>query len=333
MSKVILTGAAGFIGSHLGEALLKDNFSIVGVDNLNNYYSLLLKKKNLSFLKKNSHFSFVKGDITNKDFVISFLKKEKPDYLIHCAARAGVRASLENPLLYTRVNVLGTTNILEGLRLYSPKTKTVLLSSSSIYGVQKIIPFQESMTPNPLSPYGASKQAMEIIANQYWQFYRLPLVIIRPFSIYGPRGRIDMAPFLVIKAAEKGEIFTQYGTNHDNKRDWTYIDDFVAGIMSLLENFSFEKLTIFNLGNNRPVGIDDFISLSRRLIRKYLNKELKIAHQPRGKVELPITYADIGKAQVAFGYRPRISLAVGLEKFYQYYQVNRDLYLQIFNKV
>ena len=330
MSKLILTGAAGFIGSHIGEALLKDGFDVVGIDNLNNYYSLSLKRRNLSFLEKNTHFSFVKGDIVNSNFITHLLKKEKPDYLIHCAARAGVRASLDNPLLYVRVNTLGTTNILEGLRLYSPKTKTILLSSSSIYGIQSITPFEESMVPNPLSPYGASKYAMETIANQYFQFYQLPLVIVRPFSIYGPRGRIDMAPFLVIRAAEAGQVFIQYGSNENNRRDWTYIDDFVAGIMKLLKNYSFKEFQIFNLGNSQPIGIDNFINLSRQLIKEYLDEDLKISHQPRGKVELPITYANIKKARTAFGYHPKTSLAEGLEKLYQYYRANRGLYLKVF---
>lgn len=330
MKKILVTGVAGFIGSHICQKLLEHGFNIIGIDSLDDYYSPSLKEFNLSFLKSYKGFGFLEEDILNKDKIFALLKTEKIGFLIHCAAQAGARASFKQPLAYTVTNVLGTQTLLEAIRLYRPEIKSILLSSSSVYGIQEKVPFSEEMMLNPQSPYGVSKYIMELMAKQYYDFYKLPLVILRPFSVYGPRGRLDMAPFLIIKSAERDEIFVKYGTNKDNKRDWTYIDDLVDGVLKIIHLFDFSSFEIFNFGNSKPIGIDDFISLGRRMVGQYLKKDLKIVEKPRGKEELPITFADIGKAKRVLGYNPKTDLEKGLEKFFKFYAKHRSIYKKSF---
>jgi nucleoside-diphosphate-sugar epimerase len=323
--KILITGVAGFIGSHIAEKLLKKGYAVDGLDDLNDYYSPKIKEFNLSFLQKYDLFKFKHLDILSQKEIYEIIEKGKYDYLVHCAARAGVRASVADPLIYSKTNIIGTQILLEGLRLYSPDTKSILLSSSSVYGIQKKSPFSEEMMPNPTSPYGASKYSMELMAKQYSSFFDLSLVIVRPFSIYGPRGRVDMAPFLMVNSAENGRPFIKYGTNEDNKRDWTYIDDFVDGILKII-NHGFRGYELVNLGNNDPIGIDDFVDHSRKMIREYLKKDLSVIEKPRSKEELPITFADINKAKKLFGYAPQTDFEKGFELFIKYYLDNKDKY-------
>lgn len=330
MSTIVITGAAGFIGSHISETLLHAGHKIVCLDNLNDYYPPELKKHNLSLLQKFESFEFVKLDIEDQEGVNKIIQTYKPEFLIHCAARAGVRASVQAPFQYTKTNIVGTQVILEALRLYSPQTKSIILSSSSVYGIQATTPFVETMHPNPQSPYGATKYAMELITKQYHDFYNLPIAIVRPFSIYGPRGRIDMAPLLITKAAETGEVFKKFGTNTDNKRDWTYINDFVSGITGLIDHFSFSTFEVFNLGNSTPMGIDDFMSIMQKNIKQYLGKDITIEEHPRGKEDVPITFADVTKAQQYLQYNPQTSLEEGIQKMFAFYNENRELYLSVF---
>ena len=219
--------------------------------------------------------------------------------------------------------------MLEAVKRTERDIKVVLISSSSVYGVQSKVPFSEDFYPNPTSPYGVSKWSMEVAAKQYFDIFNLPIAIVRPFSIYGPRGRIDMVPFLIIKKAEKEEVFVKYGSNEDNKRDWTFIEDFVLGISNLIRKWDFSRLEIFNLGNSYPVGIDDFVSLEKRLIKEFLEKDLRVEHKPRPDIELPITFADITKSQKVFGYNPKVDFEEGLIRFFKFYVKYRDLYLKI----
>lgn len=330
--KILLTGAAGFIGSHIAERLLQERYTILGLDNFDSYYHRSLKELNLQAVQKtpttNNYFAFIDCDILNYDKVSSLIEDIQPDIIIHCAARAGVRSSVQQPRTYMQINVTGTQNLLEAVRLHSPKTRFITLSSSSIYGIQAETPFHEEQHPNPLSPYGASKYAMELIIKQYALFYDIQTAVVRPFSIYGPRGRIDMAPFLVIRAGETGKTFVQFGKNSDNKRDWTYIDDFVHGIHMLVENKPKELYDIFNFGNSTPIGIDDFIQTHTELLQKYFKIKLDLKKQKRSREELPITYADITKAE-KYGYQPKTKFAEGLEKLYQFYRANRAHYQAI----
>jgi len=319
MEKVIITGAAGFIGSHLSERLLSKNFYVIGFDNLSCSYPKSVYQNTLNLLRKYKNFYFQNGNILNQKTVSLLIKKQRPDFLIHCAAKTGVRESMISPFIYTKTNILGTQVLLEALRLYSSKTQTILLSSSSVYGKQDKFPLTEEMIPNPISPYGFSKYAMELLAQQYFGLFKIPIVIIRPFSIYGPRGRFDMAPFLVIKAAEVGRSFLKYGSDKNNQRDWTYIDDFVDGIIRIVENYPFHSFEVFNLGNEKPMGIDQFMSITKRLIKKYLNKELKVIQKPKRDFEMTSNYSSINKAKRILKYNPNINFKEGFEKLLQNY--------------
>ncbi|PIR63843.1 MAG: epimerase [Candidatus Pacebacteria bacterium CG10_big_fil_rev_8_21_14_0_10_40_26] len=322
----IVTGCAGFIGSHISEALIADrNNSVIGIDNFNDYYSPKIKESNIQKLLTSTQFKLHKIDLKNTEKVEALIKRIKPDFIIHCAGMAGVRNSIQNLLTYTQNNILATQNILEAIRISQLDTKIVLLSSSSVYGIQEKTPFVENMVANPSSPYGVSKFAMELLAKEYSNHYDMKIAIVRPFSIYGPRGRVDMAPFLIIKAAIQGKPFYQFGTN-ENKRDWTYIDDFVDGVTGLTKKWSFKTFEVFNLGNNTPVGIEDFISISKKLIGEKLNLDLTVLHKERGSEELPITFANIDKSHNLIGYTPKIKLEDGLNEFYTYFKKYRGVY-------
>lgn len=325
--KYLITGAAGFIGSHISEMLLKDTKNkVFGLDNLNDYYAPKIKVQNLKVLKSNSAFKFIKTDLEDLKQTSKTLVDINPDIVIHCAARAGVRSSIHQPLLYTHTNILGTQNLLHSLKDLSSNVKVILLSSSSVYGEQKEAPFVETMIPSPTSPYGATKRAMEILAEQYFLHYGLQIAVVRPFSIYGPRGRVDMAPFLIIQAAEKNKTFFQFGTNENNKRDWTYIEDFAEGVIQLSQLDKYDSYEVYNLGNSQPIGIEDFITTSQKMLKKHLGTNLSVKKTDRGKEELPLTYANIEKAKKTFGYNPKISYEEGLEKLYKYYVENKKLY-------
>jgi UDP-glucuronate 4-epimerase len=328
MKKILITGAAGFIGTHLCKRFLNNGCQVVGIDYLEGNSFHPMRKFNLSFIPESPDFRFVDLNILNQALITAVIEGEQPDFLIHTAAKAGVRMSVKQPLLYTKTNILGTQYILEAIKNTSPKTKTILFSSSSVYGVQDKAPFKETMHPNPSSPYAATKYSMEQISRQYSQFYNLPQLVVRPFSIYGPLGRTDMAPFLVIKAAEQNKAFTQFGHNKDNKRDWTYINDFVSGIQAVIDKHQFNSWEVVNLGNNTPVGIDDFVEATKEKINQHLDKELKVEYGPRGKEELPLTYADISKAEKLFGYQPETSFEAGIENLIKFYKKHRKYYLE-----
>lgn len=321
--KILITGAAGFIGFHLSERFLSKDFYVIGIDNLSGHYPKSVYQDTLNLLEKHKKFYFQNINVLNEKEMFLLINKQKPDFLIHSAAKTGVQKSITNPLIYTKTNILGTQILLEALRLYSPKTKTILLSSSSVYGKQDNLPLTEKMTPHPISPYGFSKYCMELIAKQYHNLYKIPIVIIRPFSIYGPSGRLDMAPFLVIEAAENEKPFIKYGNNENNQRDWTYIDDFVDEITKIVENYPFRSFEIFNFGNGRPVGVDQFVSITKRLIKKYLNKNLKIIQKTMRDFEMRSNYASIKKAKKVLKYIPKIDFKEGFERFLQYYVQNR----------
>lgn len=328
--KILVTGAIGFIGTHLSKELIDQGHEVIGIDIIEGNDFHPLRKFNFSFIPDTDNFKFFDLNILNQELLEKVIKQEQPDYIIHTAAKAGVRTSIKYPLLYTKTNVLGSQNILDAVRKYSPETKLILFSTSSVYGIQDNAPFEETMEPNPLSPYSITKYIMERIARQYNRFYHLPIIIVRPFSIYGPLGRLDMAPFLIIKAAEMGNTFTQFGHSEDNKRDWTYVKDFVQGIMGIVKKHDFKKFDIVNLGNNTPVGIDEFVNTMKDLCKKYLDKDLNVEYGERGKEELPLTYAKIQKAKKLFEYNPKTDFEKGMEELFRFYKKNRKLYLKHF---
>ena len=307
--KVLVTGCAGFIGSHVCERLLKNNDTIVyGIDNLNNYYDVNLKKKNLKLLTKHYNFHFRKDDICNTK-IISEIKPEK---IIHLASMAGVRYSIENPDIYIKVNIQGFIHILEEARKNNVK-HVVYASSSSVYGLNKKLPFSEDdKIESCNSPYACSKMSMELFAKTYYQLYGISNIGLRFFTVYGPRGRPDMAPYKFINAIKNEIEFKKYGGG-TSSRDFTYIDDIVDGIINAYKNNNNIKCEIYNLGNSEPVLLNDFI----KTCEKVCNKKAKYEVIENQLGDVPHTYANINKAKKDLKYNPKIKLEEGLRRLYE----------------
>lgn len=302
--KILVTGCCGFIGSHTCEFLLNKEIEVIGIDNINDYYDVNLKEKNLKILEQYPNFCFFKEDICDTD-KISLLK---PDKVCHLASMAGVRYSIQNPTLYEKVNIRGFIHILE--ECVKNKVKhLVFASSSSVYGLNKKVPFSES---DPIetcnSPYACSKLAMEIFAKTYYQLYGLKSIGLRFFTVYGPRGRPDMAPYKFIKAIKEEKEFEKYG-NGTTSRDYTYVSDIVDGIFRALENKKERGYEIYNLGNSNPISLNEFIETCEKVVGKkalFKEKEIQLG-------DVPHTYADISKAREDLGYDPKVKLEEGLK--------------------
>ena len=316
--KIFITGCCGFIGSHLCELLLKQkDVEILGIDNMNDYYDPVLKQKNLqiiqSFASKfdYNNFQFLQQDIRNTKCIIEW----KPDIVIHLAAMAGVRYSTQNPTLYTDVNINGFINIIEQCRLVG--CRLIYASSSSVYGLNKKIPFSEDDSIEQCnSPYAASKLSKEIFAKMYSQLYGIETIGLRFFTVYGPRGRPDMAPFKFLDKINKGIPIDKYG-NGESLRDYTYISDIVNGIKSCILFKMNNKSEIFNLGNENPITLNQFISVCEQVTGKKAiinNKENQLG-------DVPITYADISKAKKLLNYSPNIKIEEGLYLTFKYLNV------------
>lgn len=316
--KIIVTGCAGFIGSHSTRALLKKGYEILGIDNFNDYYDPAQKEENVSECLDKENFKLARIDILEKEKVDAIFEEFKPDLLLHLAARAGVRPSIENPELYHRVNVEGTLNLLEACKKFDTK-KVVFASSSSVYGNQEKIPFSESdFTENPISPYAATKLAGEKMCYMYSKIFGLKITCLRFFTVYGPCGRPDMAPYLFVKAINEGQAIKKFG-NGKTKRDYTYIDDIVSGIVSACEKeFDFE---VINLGNNQPVELNKFISV----IEKVLDKKAEITEMPKQPGDVDITFADISKAKKLLNYEPKTSIEEGMQKFINWHLEQNEI--------
>lgn len=305
---ILVTGCAGFIGSHTCEYLLKNtNSIIIGLDNMNDYYDVKLKEKNIALLKEFTNFIFVKGDIRDTKLI----EIEKPQLIIHLASMAGVRYSIKNPSLYESVNIAGFIHILEEAKKNNVK-HIVYASSSSVYGLNKKVPFCETDELNHCnSPYACSKLCMENYAQCYAQLYNMSLIGLRFFTVYGPRGRPDMAPYKFVKAIHEGSPLTKYGDG-TTSRDYTFIDDIVSGIISASKQIKPRTSTIYNLGNKTPISLNDFIKTCEEVIGKKAN----IVNMEMQLGDVPHTYADISKAKRDLGYEPKISLKEGLTKYY-----------------
>jgi len=305
----MVTGCAGFIGSHLCERLLEEDFQVIGIDNFDDYYDRRFKEKNLAILRDRKRFKFIKADIRNPDI----LKREveKVEVIVHLAARPGVRSSIKDPKLYVDANILGTISVLE-LALRLDVNQFIFGSSSSVYGLDEV-PFREDRPADrPLSVYGGTKRASEIILHAYSYNYGLPVTILRFFTVYGPRVRPDMAIYKFAKGIFLGEEITVYGEGR-LKRDYTYISDVVDGIMKALRRkFSYE---IFNLGSGRPIEIIRLI----RLLERYIGREARIRFEEKPREDMPETYADISKAKELLGYEPKVSIEEGVRKFVKWF--------------
>ncbi|MEK7145941.1 MAG: NAD-dependent epimerase/dehydratase family protein [Patescibacteria group bacterium] len=309
--RVFLTGAAGFIGSHTAEALLKRGDEVLGVDDLNDYYDVAQKEANLQRLRAHAGFEFVREDIraeTMEKLMVDF----KPDVLLHLAARAGVRPSIKDPELYYDVNLRGTVNLLESCRKAGVQ-QVIFASSSSVYGAQEKVPFSEGdFTENPLSPYAATKRAGENIIYSYSKMFGMKATCLRFFTVYGPAGRPDMAPFLFTKKINEGQTVPRFGDG-GTARDYTYVADIVSGIVAAVDKpFDFE---IFNLGHNEPVQLNVLIST----IEELLGKKAVIEELPEQPGDVPVTFADISKAQKMLGYQPNTSIKEGMQEFVNWY--------------
>ena len=310
--RILVTGGAGFIGSHLCERLLEGGNEVVCVDDFNDFYNPKLKEKNISECKKNTNFKVYKADIRNKKNLAGVFRKEKIDIVVHLAARAGVRPSILYPQLYADVNILGTMNLLELARKNNVK-KFIFGSSSSVYGLNRKIPFNENdALENMISPYAITKYAGERLCYHYHKLYNIPLVCLRFFTVYGPRGRPDMAVYKFTKLINENKGIEMYGDG-SSKRDYTYVSDIVDGIMSAVnKKFDFE---IINLGDSNPVELKYLI----KLIEKNLGKKAlikKISNQPG---DVLVTYADIRKAKKLLNYQPKIKIEEGIKRVVKWY--------------
>ena len=315
----LISGSAGFIGFHLSEFLLKKKHSVLGIDDLNNYYDVRLKKSRLNLLKKYKNFFFFKKKIEDIK-IVNFFKKKKIDIIINLAAQAGVRHSLENPYVYINSNILGQVNMLE-LAKESKIKKYIYASSSSVYGGNKSLPFSvKDRVDNPISLYAASKKSTELIAEYYSHLYKIKSIGLRFFTVYGPWGRPDMATFIFTKNIINGKpinIFN-YGKM---KRDFTYVDDIVSGIYGSV-NLKMKKLhKVYNLGNSKSESLLKFIEL----IEKNLNKKAKKNFLPLQPGDVPATFADISESTKDLKFLPKTKIKEGIPRFIEWFKKYYEL--------
>lgn len=311
--KILVTGGAGFIGSHLIKKLLDKNISVVCVDNFNDYYNPQTKEKNISGFINNPNFKLYREDIRNFEALDKIFEKERIDKIVHLAAMAGVRNSIRYPVLYSEVNIQGTINLLELARKYKIKN-FIFASSSSVYGGNTKVPFLENDPVNhPISPYAATKKAGELICHAYHHLYHLNITCLRFFTVYGPAGRPDMAPYKFTRKILAGEEILMFGDG-SSQRNYTYIDDIIEGIFSALnKKLGYE---IINLGGFELVSLKDFISLIENIGGKKA-KIKKVAEQPG---DMPITSADISKAKQLLNYNPKTDIKKGMTIFIDWFK-------------
>jgi UDP-glucuronate 4-epimerase len=313
--KVLVTGGAGFIGSHVCDALIKRGDHVICVDNFNDYYDPSIKEKNVLHNLDNKDYTLYRADIVNLGELKPIFEKEKPDQLIHLAARAGVRPSINNPHLYQEVNIKGTLNLLELAKEFNVKS-FVFASSSSVYGNREGGPFWETDDANQsISPYAATKRAGELLCYTYHHLYKLDVACLRFFTVYGPRGRPDMAPLKFTQMIDQGKIIQVYGDGL-SQRDYTYITDIVVGVLSALDNN--KGYEIFNLGNSHPITLNDFIfTIESHLGKK--SRRVSVGNQPG---DVNITFANIEKSKNLLGYNPQVGINEGTRSLVKWYQDN-----------
>jgi len=318
--KVLITGAAGFVGFHLSKNLLEQGATIIGSDNLNSYYDKDLKYSRLDILEKYENFTFIKGDLANYDEVMKIFIDYHSEIVVYLAAQAGVRFSIDNPKAYTHSNLIGFFNILEACRRY-PVNHLLYASSSSVYGNQKRTPFStRDDVSHPISLYAATKKSNELMAHTYSHLYQIPTTGLRFFTVYGPYGRPDMAYFSFTKKIINGESIKIFN-NGDMYRDFTYIDDIVKSIENMIASVPIYKkgdcpYTLYNIGNNKPEKLIDFIETLERIIGKEAKKE----YLPMQPGDVYQTYADVSDLMNDFDFKPATPLEEGLQKFVDWYK-------------
>jgi UDP-glucuronate 4-epimerase len=328
--KVLVTGSAGFIGFHVSKKLLNQNFDVVGLDNVNDYYDVTLKEARLELLRKYPGFTFIKGNLHDRTVTEKTFSDFKFDYVINLAAQAGVRYSIQNPQAYLDSNIQGFLNILEACRHHNPD-HLVYASSSSVYGANKKMPFSvKQNVDHPLSLYAASKKSNELMAHAYSTLYKLPTTGLRFFSVYGPYGRPDMALFIFTKAILEGKAIDVYN-NGKMKRDFTYVDDIVEGIARLLPHVaskdvewngndpspqnSFAPYRLYNIGNHQQVALLDFIEI----IEKKLNRKAIKNFMPIQEGDVPESLADVDELIQDVGFSPNTPIEKGVSNFVDWY--------------
>lgn len=334
---VFVTGVAGFIGAYLAKRFFADieGIKVVGVDNMNDYYDVRLKESRLVELSENKKFTFIKGNLADKEFIMSVFNQYRPAVVINLGAQAGVRYSITNPEAYVESNLVGFFNILEGCRHY-PVKHLVYASSSSVYGSNKKVPYStDDQVDNPVSLYAVTKKSNELMAHAYSKLYNIPATGLRFFTVYGPAGRPDMAYFGFTNKLLKGQTIQIF--NYGNcKRDFTYVDDIVEGIIRVVQGAPLKETgedglpsppyAVYNIGNNSPENLLDFVQiLQEELIRaKVLPEDYDFeAHKelvPMQPGDVPITYADTDALERDFGFKPSTTLRQGLKKFSEWYK-------------
>jgi UDP-glucuronate 4-epimerase len=331
MKKILVTGAAGFIGSHLSHRLLSRGDRVVGLDNLNDYYSVQLKKDRLAPLLKNPDFEFKHLELTDRSNVAELFQEQQFDAVVNLAAQAGVRYSLQNPQAYIDSNIVGFTNILEGCR-HSGVQHLVFASSSSVYGANTTMPFStHHNVDHPVSLYAATKKANELMAHTYSHIFRLPTTGLRFFTVYGPWGRPDMALFLFTKAILDGQPIDVFNYGK-MRRDFTYIDDIVEGVVRVMDRIPTSNpewssdqpdsatsncpYKIYNIGNNQPVELLHFIEVIEKCLGKTAQKNLL----PIQDGDVPATFADVDDLIADVGFKPNTSIEEGISEFVAWYR-------------
>jgi len=315
---VLVTGAAGFIGSHLAGTLLDNRYQVVGLDNFDNYYPPAIKRHNIRTIGAGDGFHLIEGDVRDTALINRIFTDYDISLVAHLAARAGVRPSIQQPALYQDVNIGGTINLLEASQAHGVK-QFLFTSSSSVYGSGTSLPFREDTKLDyPTSPYAASKLAAELFCRTYHHLYGLPMIVIRPFTVYGPRQRPEMAISLFTRQIDSGEEISIFGDG-TSKRDYTYVSDIVDGMLQALtsRNHGFE---IFNLGDSRPIALNSLI----HILEESLGKKAKITYSPEQKGDMPATFADISKAGKYLGYEPKVTIEEGIRRFVEWYRKSAD---------
>jgi UDP-glucuronate 4-epimerase len=312
--RVLVTGGAGFIGSHLCEALLEQGREVQVLDNFNDFYDPAIKRRNIETALTHSAYSIREGDIRDQELVGEVMATFRPQAVIHLAAMAGVRPSIESPHLYNDVNIAGTTVLLEAAREY-PVENFVFGSSSSVYGSHDRVPFsEEDVLSRPISPYAATKLAGEQICFTYHHLYDIPVSCLRFFTVYGPRQRPEMAIHLFARKIMNGELITLYGDG-SSRRDYTYIDDITDGVIRSLDRP--QDFEIFNLGESRTVGLSEMVSI----LEDAIGRKADIAFEPDQPGDVPVTYADVTKAVRILGYEPSVPIEEGIRLFVKWLKI------------
>lgn len=324
--RYLITGSSGFIGFYLSKKLLDEGCQVIGIDNLNNYYDVNLKQSRLNQLEPYQHFTFIKGDISDKELMMNIFEEYKPQVVVNLAAQAGVRYSIENPDVYIHSNVVGFFNLLEACRHY-PVEHLIYASSSSVYGANKKVPFEETdFVDHPVSLYAATKKSNELMAHTYSHLYGIPATGLRFFTVYGPMGRPDMAYFRFADQYFAGEpirIFNNRDFENDLYRDFTYIDDIVEGIERLISKPPTDAVPhrVYNIGNNKPEKLMVFIETLEKAFSRALGREVVFEKifEPLKPGDVPQTYASTDLLHDAVGFKPSTPIEEGLQKFADWY--------------